>query len=50
MVSSIVVGRTVSDVMDVEVDDKVCWLVWLLIVEFDVTEEVEINGSCVDEV
>lgn len=51
MVSSIVVGVAVPRVMDVEGNDNVCWTVWLLIViEFDVTGEVENNGSCVDVV
>lgn len=51
VVSSIIVGRAVSSVMDVEGSDNVCWLVWLLIViKFDVTEEVEVNGSFVDAV
>lgn len=37
--------------MDVEGNDNVCWFVWLLmVIEYDVTEEVENNGSVVDAV
>lgn len=49
--SSIIVGIAVSRVMYVEGSDNLCCVVWLLIViKFDVTEEVEVNGSFVDAV
>lgn len=48
---SIVVGRTVPGVMDVEDDGLVCWLVCVLaVIEYGVTEEVDDRGSCVDRV
>ena len=48
LVPSIVVGRTVPGVMEVEADDNVCWLVCVLaVIEDGVTEEVDDGGSCV---
>lgn len=48
LVPSIVGGRRVPGVMEVEADDSVCWLVCVLaVIEDGVTEEVDERGSCV---